>query len=148
MEADLYADVLQGAQIPLYCVGGCLSFIAKDLGGAGKSGWLPVSYTLAIASVAPFTGYLQDIFGRRYITIMGALCVMAGIIIVGPAHTFGPAAVGMAIAGVGAAVTELTSLAGYFYFSLPLLLTARKLKGFKYRRARASQPPRRVFGSG
>jgi MFS family permease len=112
--ADLYADILQSAQIPLYFVGGCLSFIAKDLGGAGKSVWLPVSNTLAIASVAPFTGYLQDIFGRRYIAIMGGLFIMVGIIIVGTAHTFGQGVVGMAIAGSGAAVTELTALAGCF----------------------------------
>ena len=129
--ADLYAaDVLHGAQIPLYFVGGCLSFIAKDLGGAGKSVWLPVSNTLAIASVAPFTGYLQDIFGRRYIAILGALFIMVGIVIVGTAHSFGQSVVGMAIAGTGAAVTELTALAGYT--SLPLISDCWKLTGFKY----------------
>ena len=107
-------DAREGAQMPIYFVGGCLSFITNDLGGAGKSVWLPVSNTLAIASVAPFTGYLQDIFGRRYIAITGALCIMVGVVIVGTAHTFAQAVLGMAIAGAGAAITELTALAGYY----------------------------------
>jgi len=97
----------------LYFVGGSLSFMAADLGNAGKSSWLPVSNTLAITAVAPFVGYLQDLLGRRNITLAGSVIVMAGIAIIGSAHTFGQAVVGMALSGAGAGICELTALAGY-----------------------------------
>lgn len=69
--------------------------------------------TLAIASVAPFCGYLQDLFGRRYITLAGGVTILVGIILVGTAHSFGQAVTGMGFAGAGAAIGELTALAGY-----------------------------------
>jgi hypothetical protein len=39
--------------------------------------------------------------------------VMVGIILVGTAHSFAQGIVGMSIAGGGAAIGELTALAGY-----------------------------------
>jgi hypothetical protein len=48
-----------GSQIPLYFVGGSLQFIAKTLGGLNVSSWLPVSYALAFAALAPFCGYVD-----------------------------------------------------------------------------------------
>jgi hypothetical protein len=36
-----------------------------------------------------------------------------GCVVVGTAHSFGPAVAGMAIAGAGAGIGELTGLAGY-----------------------------------
>lgn len=71
-----------------------------------------MSNTLTIAAVAPFVGYLQDIFGRRYISLFGGVVIMVGIILVGTAHSFGQAVTGMSLAGAGAAVGELTALAG------------------------------------
>jgi MFS family permease len=96
-----------GSQIPLYFVGGSLGFIAADIGGTKVSAWLPVAYALALASVAPFCGYLQDLMGRRNITLFGGLVLMVGIIVVGTAKTFGSGVVGMALAGAGAAVVSL-----------------------------------------
>jgi MFS family permease len=84
----------------------------KDLGGDSAAVWLPVSNTLVLAAICPFTGYLQDLFGRRLITLVGSLLIMTGIVIVGTAHTFGQAVTGMALAGGGAAIGELTALAG------------------------------------
>jgi MFS family permease len=43
-----------------------LSFIVKDLDTTVGTGWLPTANNLAIAAVAPFVGYLQDMFGKRY----------------------------------------------------------------------------------
>jgi len=105
-------DLTTGAQIPLYFVGASLSFIVKDIGSPEKSAWLPVANTLAIAAVAPFVGYLQDIFGRRYMSMAGGVSIIVGIIIVGTSHSFGQAVTGMAFAGAGGAVGELTALAG------------------------------------
>jgi hypothetical protein len=101
-----------GSQIPLYFVGGSLSFIAADIGGAEASAWLSVAYALALSAVAPFCGYLQDLVGRRNITLGGGIALMMGCVILGTAHTFGQGVVGMGFAGAGAAIGELTALAG------------------------------------
>lgn len=106
------AGLYVGAQIPLYFVGGSLSFIAADLGGASKISWLPVSNTLVLAAFAPYCGYMQDIFGRRYITLAGGLSILVGCLVLATAHIFGQAIVGMCLAGAGAAIRELTALAG------------------------------------
>ena len=71
--------------------------MAADLGGqaVSASSWLPVSNTLALASVAPFSGYLTDLLGRRNITLAGSVAIMIGLVIVGSAHSFGQGIVGM-----------------------------------------------------
>lgn len=93
-------------------VGGMLSYVEAGLGAAGKGGWLVVCNTLAITAVAPFTGYLQDLVGRREITLIGSAVICVGIAVVGSAHSFGQGVTGMALAGAGAGVCELTALAG------------------------------------
>lgn len=74
--------------------------------------WLPTANILAIAATCPYAGYLQDLFGKRYIALFGSLCICIGCVLVGSAQSFGQALVGMALSGVGAAVGELTGLAG------------------------------------
>lgn len=101
-----------GSQLPLYFTGGTLTFIAEDLNAHDVIGWLPVANTLAIASVCPFVGYLQDLFGKRYIALFGALLLCLGCIVLGTAHHLGAALAGMALAGAGAGIGELTGLAG------------------------------------
>ena len=101
-----------GSQIILYFVGGSLTFITVDLGSPSTAVWLPVANTLAIAVVAPYTGYLQDLFGKRYIALFGALLICVGIIVLGTAHGFAQGVTGMALAGAGAGIGELTGLAG------------------------------------
>ena len=56
---------------------------------------------------------MQDLFGKRYIAILGAILICVGIIVLGTAHTFGQGVTGMAFAGAGAGIGELTGLAGY-----------------------------------
>lgn len=65
-----------------------------------------------MTAVAPFVGYLQDLCGRRTITLIGSVVIMVGVALIGSAHGFGQAVTGMALSGAGAAVCELTSLAG------------------------------------
>lgn len=101
-----------GSQIVLYMVGGSASFIEAAINAPGKIGWLPVSYTLAITAVAPFTGYLQDLVGRRGITLFGSVIICLGIALVASAKRFAQGAAGMAITGAGAGICELTALAG------------------------------------
>ena len=78
-----------------------------------------MSNILALAAVAPFVGYLQDLLGRRNIAITGSLFLILGNIITGTAHSFGQVCAGMALAGAGAAIGELTALAGYVDPTLP-----------------------------
>lgn len=89
-----------------------MSYISADIGGSTAIGWLPVANTLAIASVCPFVGYLQDLFGKRYIAIFGALCLCIGCVVMGTAQTLGAGLVAQAFAGAGAGIGELTGLAG------------------------------------
>lgn len=96
----------------LYFVGGCLGYIQAEFGATANSSWLPVSNTLAITAVAPFVGYLQDLLGRRNITLFGSVIIMVGIALIGSAHSFGQAVGGMALSGAGAGICELTALAG------------------------------------
>ncbi|KAL6243042.1 hypothetical protein RBB50_010142 [Rhinocladiella similis] len=101
-----------GSQIPLYFTGGALTFIAADVGGIERVSWVPVSYSLAFSALSPFSGYIQDIFGRRNITLAGGCIVVIGNIIMATAHSFVQACVAMVITGAGASVGELTALAG------------------------------------
>lgn len=96
----------------LYFTGGSLSFIEEDLGITQGISWLPTANILAIAATCPYAGYLQDLFGKRYIALFGSVSICIGCALVGSAHTFGQALVGMALSGVGAAIGELTGLAG------------------------------------
>lgn len=98
--------------MPLYFTGATLTFIANDLDAHGIIGWLPVANTLAIASICPFVGYLQDLFGKRYIALFGTTLLCVGCIVLGTAHNLNQALAGMALAGAGAGVGELTGLAG------------------------------------
>ncbi|KAL4889766.1 major facilitator superfamily domain-containing protein [Aspergillus ambiguus] len=101
-----------GSQIPIYFVGGELSFIVAEIGHADAGSWITVAYTLPLAAVAPFTGYLQDLVGRRYVTLVGGIFLMLGCLLVALAHSFRQCLVGMCFAGAGAAVGELAALAG------------------------------------
>jgi MFS family permease len=96
----------------LFCVGGTLKFISADIGGATISSWLPISHSLALAAVAPFYGYLQDLFGRRNITLAGGVTLCVGIIVVATASSMGAAIARMTVADFGAAIGESTALSG------------------------------------
>lgn len=101
-----------GSQVILYFTGGSLGFIEEDLGLSRGSAWLPTANILAIAAACPYAGYLQDLFGKRYIALFGSLCICIGCALVGSGHNFAQLIVGMALSGVGAAIGELTGLAG------------------------------------
>ncbi|OAG36003.1 hypothetical protein AYO21_09796 [Fonsecaea monophora] len=104
--------VYTGSQMPLYFCAGGTSYIIEDIGGSTTSSWLPVAYTLSAAIPIPFTGYLQDIFGRRPIALASTVLVIVGSIIMGTAHSFGQAVVAMTLCGIGAGIAELSALAG------------------------------------
>lgn len=75
-----------------------------------------MSNSLALAATCPFCGYLQDLFGRRNISLLGCALLGIGIIVTATAQSFSQGVAGMTLAGAGAAIGELTALAG----SVPL----------------------------
>ncbi|KAM0164737.1 hypothetical protein ACHAPG_000510 [Botrytis cinerea] len=98
-----------GSQIPY--LGGIPPYIYGDLGGADRWTWFVLSNLLALAAVCPFVGALSDLFGRRYIAIFGAGLIVIGMIVCSTAHSMNIFIGGMAIAGAGAGINELTALA-------------------------------------
>ena len=70
--AAVVCSVLSALDIT--AVSTALPTITYDLNGGDKFVWVGAAYSLAAASVVPFTGQLADIFGRRP-TMMG--CVSA-----------------------------------------------------------------------
>lgn len=105
-------DKSSGSQVILYFTGASLGFITADLGLTHGSAWLPTANILAIAAACPYAGYLQDLFGKRSIALFGSTCICIGCILVGTGHNFAQLLAGMAVSGVGAAIGELTGLAG------------------------------------
>jgi len=112
MAAVFLAGLYTGSQVILYFTGGSLGFIEEDLGLARGSAWLPTANILAIAAACPYAGYLQDLFGKRYIALFGSACICIGCLLMALTNGFAMALAGMALSGVGAAIGELTGLAG------------------------------------
>ncbi|KAK4557095.1 hypothetical protein LTR86_006076 [Recurvomyces mirabilis] len=97
LAATFLAMLYTGSQIPLYFAGATLSFIAKDIGQVEAIGWIPVANTFAIAAVCPFVGYMQDLFGKRYIALFGALLLCTGCAVLGSAHSLAQVLAGMVL---------------------------------------------------
>ncbi|KKK18442.1 hypothetical protein P175DRAFT_0484584 [Aspergillus ochraceoroseus IBT 24754] len=100
-----------GSQIPVYFFGGIPPIIYASIGGADRWVWFVLANLLALAGVCPFVGSLSDLIGRRYVALIGATLVTVGMIICSTAHTMNTFIGGMAIAGAGAGINELTALA-------------------------------------
>ncbi|KAE8415874.1 fungal trichothecene efflux pump [Aspergillus pseudocaelatus] len=100
-----------GSQIPVYLFGGIPPYIYRDIGGSDRWVWFVLANLLALAGVCPFVGSLSDLIGRRYVALIGVSLICIGMIVSSTAHTMNTFISGMAIAGAGAGVNELTALA-------------------------------------
>ncbi|KAJ5557231.1 hypothetical protein N7494_001146 [Penicillium frequentans] len=100
-----------GSQIPVYLFGGIPPYIYGSIGGADRWVWFVLANLLGLAAVCPFVGSLSDLIGRRYVAIIGASLIVLGMIVCSTANTMNIFIAGMAIAGAGAGVNELTALA-------------------------------------
>jgi MFS family permease len=87
------------------------SYIYSDIGGVDRWTWFVLGNLFALGAVCPFVGSLSDLFGRRYVALFGAFLLVLGNIVTSTAHTMNTFIAGMAIAGAGAGINELTSLA-------------------------------------
>ena len=63
---------------------------------------------LALASICPFVGSLSDLFGRRYVAIMGASFLILGMIVASTAKTMNTFIGGMAISGIGESMNPVS----------------------------------------
>lgn len=100
-----------GSQIPVYLFGAIPPYIYRDIGGHDRWIWLILANLLSLAAVCPFVGSLSDLFGRRYVALVGATFIVLGMIIVSTAQTMNIVIGGMVFAGIGAGINELTALA-------------------------------------
>ncbi|KAI9049824.1 hypothetical protein LZ554_005974 [Drepanopeziza brunnea f. sp. 'monogermtubi'] len=100
-----------GSQIPVYIFGAIPLYIHADIGGADRWIWFVFANLLALAGVCPFVGSLSDFFGRRYICLFGFFLVILGMFLLSTAKVMNTFIAGMAIAGVGAGISELTAFA-------------------------------------
>ncbi|KAG4424037.1 hypothetical protein IFR04_002879 [Cadophora malorum] len=100
-----------GSQIPVYLFGGVPPYIYGDLGGVDRWVWFVLANLLALAAVCPFVGALSDLIGRRWVAIAGGMFIVIGMIVCSTAQSMNIFIAGMALAGVGAGINELTALA-------------------------------------
>lgn len=105
------AFIWTGSQIPVYIFGAIPPYIYADIGGVDRWIWFVLANLLALAGVCPFVGSLSDLMGRRYVCLFGSGLVMLGMIVCSTAKVMNVFIGGMAIAGVGAGISELTALA-------------------------------------
>lgn len=100
-----------GSQIPVYLFGGVPPYIYRDIGGVDRWIWFALAYLLALAAVCPFVGSISDLVGRRYVALFGSLLLIIAMCVASTAKTMNIFICGMTLAGVGAGICELTSLA-------------------------------------
>jgi MFS family permease len=89
-----------------------IAYIVADIGGDDSHTWLGIVNCLAVAAVAPVAGAVSDLVGRRFIGLAGIALIMAGMIVLGTAHSMQVAIAGMAIAGVGSGLAQTMGVAG------------------------------------
>lgn len=99
------------SQIPVYLFGGIPPIIYGDIGGSDRWVWFVLANLLGLAGICPFVGAISDLIGRRYIAMVGASFIVLGMIVSSTAHSMNIFIAGMALAGVGAGINELTALA-------------------------------------
>jgi len=105
------AFLWSGSQIPLYLFGSSIPVIVDDIGGADRYAWILLANLIPLSSVTPFVGALSDLFGRKWVAVIGAMFLVLGSIVCSVAHDMNTLIGGQALIGIGAGINELTALA-------------------------------------
>ncbi|KAK0729714.1 major facilitator superfamily domain-containing protein [Lasiosphaeris hirsuta] len=100
------------AQAPLYLFSSAPVYIYRELGGIDHWIWFITAHLLVTAVVSPFVGALSDVFGRRWVALLGSIFIIIGQVICGTAHGMDIFIGGMALSGIGVGINELTAIAG------------------------------------
>jgi len=79
----------------LYFVGGSLDFIAVEKNITTGIAWLSTANILANAASCTYAGCLQDLFCKRYIALVGSLCICIGCALVVSGHSYAQLIAGM-----------------------------------------------------
>lgn len=103
---------ISGAQAILYMTGGTLTYIGEDI-GTQYPNWLLTANTLVVTAICPFVGYITDLLGRRWVAVVGSLCLIVASVVQATSQSLASSVVAQAIGGAGAGICELTALAGY-----------------------------------
>lgn len=89
-----------------------MAYLVVDVNPGQKASWIPLAYILAQGTPVPFAGYIQDIVGRRWMTIVSSFSVAVAAVLIGTANTFPQIVFGSALAGAGGGIAELGAIAG------------------------------------
>ncbi|KAL4986315.1 fungal trichothecene efflux pump [Aspergillus falconensis] len=100
-----------GSQNPVYLFGGIPPVIYGDIGGADRWVWMVCAIRPARPGCCLPFRWIFDLFGRRYVALVGAVLGVVGMVVCLTADTMNIVIAGMALAGAGAGMSELTALA-------------------------------------
>lgn len=75
--------------------------------------------TLGVAAICPFVGYITDLLGRRSLSLLGSVLLIAASAILATSHSLGQSVAAQAIGGIGAGICELVALAGWVELQHP-----------------------------
>ena len=82
--------------------------IAAALGGASQSTWLTLALIIVPITIGPSVAQAADLWGRKWLIVVGMVLGCVGCIIVSRANSIGMAMAGQAIAGLGQTSQALT----------------------------------------
>jgi MFS family permease len=101
-----------------------LAQINADIGPSNNITWASIVYTLCIAVGLTVVGRLGDVFGRRYVFIVGGLLAVIGSVVAATAQSVNILIAGMTFIGLGAS-TQVS----YFYVIAELVPSQYRFLG-------------------
>ena len=97
--------------IDLFGINVALPDIGRDLGLSDTElQWVVTAYYLGLAAPLAAAGRIGDLFGRRRLLVLGTLVFAAGSVLAAVAESGGLLVVSRLVAGVGAALQNLSSI--------------------------------------
>jgi MFS family permease len=83
--------------------------IAQVVGGASLTTWLTLSIIIYVIVLGPSSAQAADLFGRKWIIVVGSVTGMVGCIITSRANSIGMAIAGQAVSGIAQITQGVTT---------------------------------------
>ncbi|KAL6232361.1 hypothetical protein BDW75DRAFT_243055 [Aspergillus navahoensis] len=99
-----------GSQIQPLLFASIFPLVSSSFNASNLLFWFTCTQQIATGVVAPFSGLLADLFGRKSITLAGILSAMFGMILCAASPTAGGYLAGQIFNGIGIAVQELMAI--------------------------------------